>query len=164
MVLANMQEQVIKQQEYIQQRKIYNQQTIHHTIRNATKRLRTTYVFTPETNLIPLALEMLVSKKKDNSLNVLLVSLNYRGVHAHITPKMLDVLCTGNLTPSKTLNQHRSTSSNVLHHLREHSWKRWTLSSSYNLTKTTVTSNPCLTSKKNLYSKTPSLSQDPSPS
>ena len=101
MGLANIQEQSTNQQEHIQQRNIDNQQTIHYTIRNATKRLRTTYVFTPETNLIPLALEMLVSKKKDNSLNVLLVSLNYRGVHAHITPKMLDVLCTGNLTPRK---------------------------------------------------------------
>ena len=65
------------------------------------KRLSTTYGFTPTTNLTPLAIKMLGSKKKDNYLNVLLLSLNDIVVCAYITHNMLDALCTGNLTPRK---------------------------------------------------------------
>ena len=65
------------------------------------KRLSTKYGFTPATNLTPLALGMVGSKKKDNALNVLLLSLNDRGVLAQITPNIIDMLCTGNLTPRK---------------------------------------------------------------
>ena len=68
MGLSNVQEQAIKQQEQIQQRTIDNQNTIHYTIQNATKQLRTTDGFTPATNLTPLSLEMLVSEKKDNAI------------------------------------------------------------------------------------------------
>ena len=64
MGLANIQYQAIKQQEYIQHRNIGNKHTIHYTIRNAIKQLSTTDGFTSATNLTPLALEMLGSKKK----------------------------------------------------------------------------------------------------
>ena len=87
MGLDNIQEQLIKQQEHIQQRNIDNQHTIHYTIQNAMKQLSTTYAFTPATNLTLIALEMLVSKKRDNALNFLLLSLNDRGVCAQITPQ-----------------------------------------------------------------------------
>ena len=128
------------------------------------KQISTTDGSIPETKLTPLALEMLGSKKKDNSLNVLVLSLNDRGERAQIIPKMLDALCTGNLTQINPFNQQRSASSPVLHNLREHAWKRWTFQSSSNITKTTVTSNTFLTRKNKLYSKTPSSSQDPSTS
>ena len=44
---------------------------------------------------------MLGSKKKDNSLTVLLLSLNEKGIRAQITPQMLDAMCSGNITPKK---------------------------------------------------------------
>ena len=102
MGLANMKEQSTNQQEHIQQRNIDNQQTIHYTIQNAMKLLSTIDVFTPATNLTPLALNMLGSNKKDNALNVVLLTLNDRGFRAQITPNILDKLFTGNTTPRKT--------------------------------------------------------------
>ena len=63
MVLANMQEQAIKQQEQIQQWNIDNQYIIHYTIWNPVKRLSTAYGFISATNLTPLVIEISGSNK-----------------------------------------------------------------------------------------------------
>ena len=99
--LAQMQEESIKQQELIQQRKIDNQRTIHYTTRNTMLRLSTPDGISPAATITPLAAEMLGTKKKDISLNILLLSLNEKGVRAQITPQMLEAMCSGDLIPKK---------------------------------------------------------------
>ena len=63
------------------------------------KRLGTTNGATTSTNITTLAAEMLGIKKKNVALNLLLLSLNDKGIHCEVTPNLTDSLCNGNFVP-----------------------------------------------------------------
>ena len=101
--MSKLQEKSLQQQAEQHQRKIDGFQSVHYTIENQVKRIRTMDGDNPAPKLTALATEMLGSKKRDTAHNICLLSLNVRGIRCQITPKLVEAMCTGNQSSNKSM-------------------------------------------------------------
>ena len=99
-----MQEKQLEQTAIIEQRKQSGQQQIHFAVKDSIRCLTTRDGISASLSLNYPATESIGSKKKHHALKLLFPSIYVKVNHCHVTPKILNAMCTGSLVGHKTFS------------------------------------------------------------